>query len=189
MLVPQRKKLFLRLLAVFFGVVLMFLLVIPLLGPWWHLLHGDAISFGGWRVPVPKGFYVRQSPEGPTMWKEGFGAPFFNASYGHISLFHRPLPFLYERDYARFKQAVIQDGVEKGYELKAERTAQVGKNSGYCLEFTRSPKSGSLLRCAVENSGFAIFYEGDPRYIPEVLFALQGMSETSETTADKSKRS
>jgi hypothetical protein len=188
MLVPKDTlKLMLRLLAVFLGVILIILLVIPLLGPCWHLLYGDAISYGGWKVPVPKGFYVWKSQEGPTMWKESFGIPFFNAPYGHISLFHRPQPpFSFDRDYAGFKQRLTQDAIEKGYELKAERTAQVGKNSGYCLEFTRSPEPRSLLRCAVENSGVVLFYEGDSRYIPDALSALQGMS---ENTADKGKRS
>jgi hypothetical protein len=180
-----RSKLMLRLLAVFVGVILIVLLVIPLIGPCWHLLYGDAISYAGWKVPVPRGFYVRKSQEGPTMWKESFGIPFFNAPYGHISLFRRPSPFSFDSDYARFKQGLIQDAIEKGYELKGERTAQVGKNSGYCLEFTRSPKSLSLLRCAVENSGVALFYEGDTQYIPDALSALRGMS---ENTADANKR-
>jgi|ERR1700687_1731212 len=183
MLMPKDKsKLILRLLAVFFGVILMVLLVIPVLGPCWHLLYGDAISYGGWKVPVPKGFYVRKSPEGPTMWKESFGIPFFNAPYGHISLFRPQQPFSFDRDYARFKKGVTQDAVEKGYELKKEWTAQVGKNSGYCLELSRSPEPRSLLRCAVEN-GVVLFYEGDPRYIPEVLSALQGMSEKTANTS------
>jgi hypothetical protein len=65
------------------------LLVIPLLGPGGHLLHGDFISYGGWRVPVPKGFYVGKSKMGPAMWKHTLGIPLFNAPYGHISLYSR----------------------------------------------------------------------------------------------------
>src|SRR5258708_28714928 len=170
------SKLMRRLLEVLLGVILLGLPGIPVLGLCWHLLYGDSILYGGWKVSVPKGFYVRKFQEGPTMWKESFGIPFFNAPYGHISLFHRPQPpFSFDRDYAGFKQGLTQDAIEKGYELKAERTAQVGKNSGYCLEFTRSPEPRSLLRCAVENSGVVLFYEGDSRYIPDALSALQGM--------------
>src|SRR5467141_4334772 len=177
-MLKDKSKLMLRLFAVFLGVILLVLLVIPLLGPCWHLLYGDAISYADWKVPVPSGFYVRKSQEGLTMWKESFGIPFFNAPYGHISLFHRPpqQPFSFDRDYVRFKQELTQDAAEKGYELKEERTAQVGKTSGYCLEFTRSPQPRELLRCAVENSVVVFFYEGDQRYIPAALSALQGMS-------------
>jgi hypothetical protein len=172
--------------AVLLGIILMILLIVPLLGPCWHLLYGEEISYAGWKVPVPKGFYVRRSLEGPTMWKEGFGIPFVNASYGHISLFHRPSPFAFDRDYAQFKQALIEDAAKKGYELKAERTAQVGKSSAYCLDFTHSSKPRSLLRCAVENSGFTFFYEGDTRYLSDAISALQGMSENIRDTSSRS---
>ena len=50
-------------LGVFVGVLLIFLLVVPLLGPCWHLVHGDFIFLDGWKVPVPKGFYVTKDQE------------------------------------------------------------------------------------------------------------------------------
>jgi hypothetical protein len=92
MLGPRSKltKLVIRLLAIFIGALLTILIAVPLLGPCWHLLHGDAISFGGWRVPVPKGFYARKSETATVMWKQSLGIPFFNVPYGHISLFRPP---------------------------------------------------------------------------------------------------
>lgn len=181
MLAPKNKsaRLMLRLLGIFAGVLLIALLVVPLLGPGWHLLHGDFISYGGWRIPVPKGFYVRKSQMGPTMWKHTLGIPLFNAPYGHISLYSRPdqQPFAYDRDYSRFEKGVTQEADQSGYQLESKRTISVGKNSGYCLEFTRSSgEPRSLVRCVMDNSVVVLFYEGDLRYVSDVIAALQGMS-------------
>ncbi len=169
----------LRLLGVLIGVLLIALLIVPLLGPGWHLLHGDFISYEGWRILVPKGFYVGKSQMGPTMWKHTLGIPLFNVPYGHISLYSRPdqQPFSYDRDYSRFENGVTQEAGQSGYQLEPKRRISVGKNSGYCLEFTRlSGEPRSLVRCVVENSVVVLFYEGDPRYISDVFATLQGMS-------------
>jgi len=177
--INKSVRLMLRLLAIFVGVLLIALLVVALLGPGWHLLHGDFISYGGWRIPVPKGFYAGKSQMGPTMWKHSLGIPLFNVPYGHISLYSRPdqQPFAYDRDYSRFEKGVTQEASQSGYQLNSKRTISAGKNSGYCLEFRRlSGEPQSLVRCAVDNSVVMLFYEGDPRYISDVFTALQGMS-------------
>ena len=184
MLAPKSKsvRLLLQLLGIVVGVLLISVLSVPLLGPGWHLLHGDFISYAGWRIPVPKGFYVRKSQMGPTMWNPALGIPFFDAPYGHVSLYSRPdqQPFAHDRDYSRFEIGVSRAAGQSGYRLESKRTISVGKNSGYCLEFTRlsgeSCEPRSLMRCAVDNSVLKLFYEGDPRYISDVLVALQGMS-------------
>jgi len=180
-------KLLFRLGAVLIGAFLIFLLIVPLLGPCWHLLYGDAISYEGWRVPVPRGFYVRNSQNGPTMWKQTFGTPFFSTSYGHISLYNHPnqQPFAYDRDYSRFERGVTEVAAQSGYRFESEHTVPVGRNSAYCLEFTRSVGEPSLLRCAVENSVVVLFYEGDPRYIPNVFTTLQGMSQESPSVPQR----
>lgn len=173
-------KLTVRLLGIFVGVLLIFLLLVPLLGPGWHVLYGDFISYDGWRIPVPKGFYVRQSPKGPTMWKYTIGVPFLDVPYGHISLYSlgsTQRPFSYDRDYTGFEKGVIQEADVSGYQLKTKRTVSVGQTSGYCLEFTRRlGKPQSLLRCVTENSRLVFFYEGNSEYVPDALATLQGMS-------------
>ncbi len=191
MLAGERlAKLTLQLVVVIIGSLLIVLLVVPLLGPGWHLLHGDFISYGGWGIPVPKGFYVEESREGPTMWKLtlGSGIPFFDASYGHISFYGLSgvsparQPFDYDRDYSQFDRVVTQEANKSGYRFEAKRSTPVGKTSGYCLEYTRSVnlkhevRGQSLLRCAVQSSPAVLFYEGDPRYIPDVFTMLQGVS-------------
>jgi hypothetical protein len=180
-----------RLLVVFIGGLLLVLLLVPLLGPGWHLLHGDFISVGGWKIPVPKGFYATETSEGPVMWKYAFGVPFFDAPHGHISVFglssvnEAPKPFAYNTDYSRFEKGVTQEAAQSGYRLEWTREIRVGAGSGYCLQFTRSGdgthevRGRSLLRCAIEGSAAVLFYEGDPRYIPDVFTILQGMSPQS----------
>lgn len=181
-----KSRLILRLLGVLLGALLVILLSIPLLGPCWHILYGDSIFYADWKIPVPKGFYVRRSEEGPTMWKESFGIPFFKAPYGHISLFRRQQPFSFERDYLQFRNGLTQDAAERKYEFKAERTVQVGKNPGYCLEFGQSSQR-TLLRCTVENSSVVFFYEGDPQYVPEAFSSFRGMSAAADNVTGPNK--
>jgi hypothetical protein len=166
-----------RFLGACVGTALLVLVAVPLMAPCWHLLYGDAISFEDLRVPVPEGFYVRTSEAGPVMWKQSFGIPFFNAPYGHISLFRRPEQFSFDRDYSRFTNELAQDASERGYMLTSERTVSTGKKPAYCLEFRRlSRASGSLVRCAVESSTLVIFYEGDSRYVQNVFATLRNIN-------------
>lgn len=185
MLAPRAKltKLVVQLLCSVVAGLLAVLITVPLLGPGWHLLFGDTISFEGWRVPVPQGFYVRQSATETAMWKQSFGIPFFNVPYGHVSLYRSPQKlFSLDRDYSRFKAALAQDASKEGYKLTSERTVPVGDKPAHCLEFKRSsPAPGALVRCVVESSAIAIFYEGDPRYVPDVFAILQGVSTNSRS--------
>lgn len=180
---PANKKkiatLAVRLSIVSAAAVLIVLVAAPLLGPCWHLVHGDAISFAGQRVPVPRGFYVQQSPTRATMWRQSFGIPFFNVPYGHISLFSRSSEdgFLFGRDYNGFKSGLTQDATERGYKLTSEQIVGAGKDAAYCLKFKPlAAGSGTLLRCAVEKSPLVVFYEGDSRYLPDVLATLHGVT-------------
>jgi hypothetical protein len=187
-------RLTIRLLGVLIGVLLIFLLLVPLLGPGWHLLHGNFFSYGGWRIPVPKGFFVQQSSEGPILWKYTFGIPFLDVPYGHISVYGPSSlsparrPFEYDRDYSRFESAVTEEAHQSGYRFESKRTIPVGENSGYCLEFTRSAGlqhsilGRSRLRCDVEGSAVVLYYEGDPAYVSDVFAMLRGMSLENQTS-------
>lgn len=101
----------------------------------------------------------------PPMWKLAFGAPFFDAPYGHISLYAlgaNQKPFAYERDYSRFETSVTQEAAQSGYRLESKLTISPGKDARYCLEFAHSGgKPRSLLRCAIEDNNTILFYEGD----------------------------
>jgi hypothetical protein len=182
MLAPKNKRIRLafQLLGVFIGVLLIMLLIVPLLGPAWHLLHGDFIFLDGWKIPVPKGFYLTKDQENRAMWKLTLGIPFFNVPYGHMSFYHlrpTPQPFVFERDYTRFRKAAMQEADHSGHHLNSEHTVSTEKVSGYCLDFTQpAGQSRSLVRCAIEHSSFFLFYEGDPRYVPDVFAILRGMS-------------
>jgi hypothetical protein len=184
----RRAKLALQILGAFIAAILIPLLVVPLLGPGWHLLHGDFISYAGWSIPVPKGFSEKNSQAGLDMWKLTLGIPIFDAAYGHISIYGTSSlsptrqPFNYERDYSRVETVVTQEAHQSGYRFESKRTTAVGKTGGYCLEYTRSVsikhevRGRSLLRCVIEDSVVAVYYEGDPRYVSDVFAMLQGMS-------------
>lgn len=165
--------------AVAVGVTFIILVAIPLLGPCWHLFHGDSISFDGWRVPVPRGFYVKRVKTKPVMWNMSFGTPYFNVPYGHISLFRAPSEQVFSLEtgtYGRFKDSLIQQATQGSYQLTSERTLSIAGRPVYCLEFARpAPQPKSLIRCAIDRSDLAIFYEGDSKYAPDAYATIQGM--------------
>lgn len=59
-------KLALKCVAIFVGGYAFFLLFVPELGFGWHLLHGNFISYHGWRIAVPKSYYVTNELHGPA---------------------------------------------------------------------------------------------------------------------------
>ena len=174
-----KRKLLIRLVVIAVITFALVLGTVPLLGTFWHLLHGDTISFAGQAVPVPKGFYVRQTPSGPAMWKQSIGRPFLSAPYAHISLFYRPRgdSFAFDKDRDQFKTQLAQDASEEGYNLSTEQTISLGEKRAYCLEFSRSsPNIGSLVRCAIDGSAIVVFYEGDSRYVRDMQTVLRGIA-------------
>ena len=170
-------RLVLRLAVACFACVSVVLFAVPLLGPCWHLLFGDKISYAGWTIPVPKGFYLRDSAGGPAMWKLNLGTPLFAVPYGHVSLFFRPgQPFLFSQHYRRFAASISEDAATGGYAVQ-ERTLVSGGSPAYCLQLDRhSVEPNSLVRCAIEGTGVAVFYEGDKKYLPDFFSVLEKMS-------------
>src|SRR5712692_8769137 len=176
----NQAKLALRLLIAALAAIGVCFLVVPLLGFGWQVLHGNSISYAGWRIPLPKGYYMTQERKGPAIWRLSLGAPAFDVPYGHFSFYSLGSPkplFSAARDYRLFEETMVKEAVESGHHLESRQTLSIGDKSAYCLEFIRETKQPrSLARCAVENSNFYVFYEGDPRYLPGLRSLLQGMS-------------
>ena len=159
----------------------LFLCVVPFLGYGWHIVHGDHISYGGWKIFVPKEYYVSAGPHGPNLWRLSLGAPQFEVPFAHVSFFNSPHQFRAATDYAKFEQSVTQYEKESGYQFSGMRTVLAGNTPAYCMEFRRQSKEPlSLVRCAIENSGIYGYFEGNPRFIPELFDMLKQMS--SEAT-------
>ncbi len=172
----KSPKVVLRLATASVACGLLVLCTVPLLGPCWHLLFGDKISYAGWSIPVPKGFYSRESRDGPTMWKLNLGTPLFAVPYGHVSLFFRPGQFLFSEHYRRFATSVSQDAAAGGYSVY-ERALAAGGSPAYCLQLERqSIQPNSLVRCAIEGSGVAVYYEGDRKYLADFYSVLEHMA-------------
>lgn len=182
----KSAKLALRLAVAIIACGLVVLLTVPLFGACWHLLFGDTISYAGWNITVPKGFFVRESRDGPTMWKLNFGIPLLAVPYGHISLFSRPgEPFLFSQHYRRFAASVSQDAETGGYRVQ-ERTLAAGGSSAYCLQMERqAAQPNSLVRCAIEGTRIAVFCEGDRKYLPDFYSVLENMSPMRDGTNSK----
>jgi hypothetical protein len=170
-------KLALKYVALFIGVYAFLLLFVPLLGFGWHLFHGNYISHHGWRITVPKGYYVTNEPHGPAFWKLTLGAPHFEVPFAHVSFYTSGnRPFKAATDYSRFEDSQIRNALESGYHFKQRAVLPIGNRSAYCVELDREKKQPrSVVRCAVEESNMYILFEGDPRYIPELARTLQEM--------------
>jgi len=171
-------KFTIKLSAIFFGTILVCLLAAPFLGIGWHLFHGNLISFGGWRIPVPNGYYVTQTRNGPAMFRLSIGAPVFEVPFGHLafSTFQFRSPFEAGTDYPLFEKTMVEDAVKSGYRFESRQIIPIGDKSAYCVEFSRSTRQPrSSARCAIENTKMFVFFEGDPRYLPDLRSTLQGI--------------
>jgi len=150
----------------------------------WHVLHHDSISYLGWRIPVPKRSYVTHDRIGPSIWTLSPGAPLFNLPYGRITFdnWKTGRPFSKDRDYPPFSEGVRQAAAQSGHQMKSTRAISLGQKSVYCVEFARERRQPiSLMRCAIDDSDVLLFYEGDPRYIPDVFNTIRGMSPEPQT--------
>ena len=70
------------------------------------------------------------SENGPTMWKLTFGVPFFDAPYGHISLYAlgaNQKALAYERDYSRFETSVTKKQPSPGTVLNRSSRSRPAK--------------------------------------------------------------
>lgn len=163
-----------------FLVVLMYLSVGSIFSFGWHLFHQNSISYAGWLIPVPKRFYATQARGVPSIWTLSPGAPAFYLPYGRLSFYSlepSQRPLARDRDYSAFDENLTQAASESGHRFKSRKTLAFGDKSAYCLAFTREKKQPLLLeRCLVENSKISVFYEGDPRYLPDLFNILRGMS-------------
>ena len=166
-----------KLLCVF-AVVLVFLLcVVPFLGYGWHLLHGDTISYKGWKILVPKSYMVRNGAEGPVLWRHSFGVPWFHVPYAYVSFFSSAHQFQASTDYTKFEQSMSESAGESGHQLKNRNVMSTGDTTAYCIEFTRYGKEPrALVRCAVQGEKIYAFFEGSPRYIPDLFNILKQMT-------------
>jgi hypothetical protein len=150
---------------------------VPFLGYYWHLRHGDSISFAGWKIEVPKRYEVVVHAKGPALWRYSLGVPLVDAAFGHISFYEGPRPFHLSSDYSAFEKAMYNNARESGHELKGSMVIPVGNTSAYCVEFGRKGKQPqSLVRCMFDGEGIGAFYEGSPTYIPDFFTMLRQMS-------------
>ncbi len=177
-----RKTRFIKLLVkcAALSVSAILLLFVPLLGFGWHLLHGNSISHHGWRITVPKSYYVTNEPHGPAIWKLTLGAPRFEVPFAHVSFYTSGnRPFKAATDYSRFEDSQIRNALESGYHFKQRTMLPIGNRSAwsaYCVELDREKKQPrSVVRCAVEESNMYILFEGDARYIPDLITILKEM--------------
>jgi hypothetical protein len=181
----KTARLLLMLSGVFVAAICGFLLAVPFFGFGWHVLHADYISWAGWKIPVPKDYFVRQDEKGSAIWKLSFGTPYSthrSVMSAFFSLKSGDKAFVGTSDTAQCLQAVSETATENGYQFKAKHIVSVGTKTASCFEFGRSGKQPrSLVRCATENGNIFPFFEGDAKYVPELFTTLRGMSQESVT--------
>ena len=177
----MRKTRFVKLLvkyaALSVSVYAILLLFVPLLGFGWHLLHGNSISHHGWRITVPKSYYVTNAPHGPAIWKLTLGIPHFEVPFAQVAFYSSGTHlFKSATDCAPFEESISRNATESGYHFRQRSVLPIGSRSAYCVELDREKKQPrSVVRCAVEESNMYIFFEGDARYIPDLITMLKEM--------------
>jgi len=152
----------------------------------WQALHGNVVSVAGWKVDVPQGYFVRDTPDGAAFFKLGLGIPFFDAPYGHVTFASREssgVLFSHERHYAKFEDLQIEMASKSGEELSGRRKVPVVNRNAYCIEFSSSVgKAHSLVRCMLEGTAILVSFEGHPKYVSDVYTMLQRMMPDGEAS-------
>ncbi len=170
--------------AAILGPAALFLLLIALWGPMWHLVHGGSIFYQGWRIPVPEGFYVRNNQKGPKMWKHALGTPILRVPYAVIGIHATPTghPFRAEADYEHVSKAVTAVAEEEGYQFQSTRAVSGQHSVADCWEFVSTKsKSEVTVRCVVEGTHLFFIYMGYPRYVPSFYSSLRDISPVDES--------
>ncbi|MGB7282225.1 MAG: hypothetical protein WBE13_08200 [Candidatus Acidiferrum sp.] len=157
------------------------LLAVPLMGFGWHLLHGSLIVYDGWRIPVPKGFYVSGSPEKPTMWRHSLGVPLLKEPFGMIDV--SPLPsgavFRFGSDLEESSRRMIWVAQQEGLVLRSNRMVPTSAGNAFCFEFSKSNgQSDITVRCAIDGTPLLVIYGGDKRFLNEFYSTVRGLSPT-----------
>ena len=166
------------LLCTLAGIPLVMILLVPLIGPMWHLFYGDFVTYHQWKIRVPSDFYVRQYPDGPFLWKYTIGFPFWRSRYAMIGVTDLPHPFEYEEDYQNFTTGADLAAQDQGYKFLSTQKVSIGKSMGFCHEYglSRDPTK-SFAQCAIEHTDLLLGYRGHTKYIPILLSTLQSISD------------
>jgi hypothetical protein len=164
-----------------FGAVILLIAATLLLGPGWHLMHGNYVSYEGWQISVPRGFFVTHNRGAATIWKVLPGQGLLDLPYAQISLHYesedKP-PFSYAKNYDRSGYAVMATIANPGgYKLTGQPMVPAGGTTVYCWELSRSAKQpGSSVWCAMGGSRLYVSYFGSLRYLPDFYGVLKGMT-------------
>ena len=142
----------------------------------WHFLYGDEVSFTGWKIPIPKNFYVWNRKKGLAFWKTDFGVPIFSDSYGLISLGMANKPIDYETDFDKFVAIQITLAREDGIFGEVNRKEFPQTPPRYCVEFLDGLNENALSRCIVDGTRLTVWYSGNAAYLPAFYSTVRGLS-------------
>ena len=164
----------LKCLSVSVGLVLLAFLSVPLLGYGWHVIHGNFVDYGAWRMPVPRGFFVSVRPDHLSMSKYTLGVPLLNRPFGFISLIINPSgkPFKFAGDIENSSRKMIAVGQRDGYAFSSSRTLLTNLNTAYCFEFYKEQTPSNVIaRCAIDGSTLLFSFLGGQEVYSPVLFS------------------
>lgn len=173
------NKLGLTLVGIFGSVLVVSFSAGSVMGLGWHMLHGNVISYAGWTISVPKGFFAKLHHGRPSLWALAPGSPVLRSCYGRLTFYiavDDTHPFSMDAHSAKFEATMSQAAGESGHRFQSRRNVPAGDGTAFCLEFTRQRVQPLVLeRCAVVGKTLSIYYEGDPRYLPDFFNILQQM--------------
>lgn len=103
----------------------------------WHWRHGDSVTFRGWEVPVPRGWWPLKNPYDTVLLQKAW-PPIEREPQSNIivEVFGATGGFVFNSE--KWKRARTQTMAKRHYNLVAERAARIDDHEAYCLEFAAS---------------------------------------------------
>jgi hypothetical protein len=103
----------------------------------WHVLHGNSVQLGVWKIPVPWGWQVlnfKESKDSVVMGKIEKGIP-DDDLVSHLLLGNLNLPVGAVIEREKWKEASIENSLKSGYRFTSESEVQMDGESGFCFTF------------------------------------------------------
>jgi hypothetical protein len=154
-------------------------------GTLWHIFHGNATTYAGWIVPVPRGFFSFHSRgclliERMEPRLAGFGR---RADMVVMCSVPSDKYFVLSRDFPTFERIESGSAAQNGLTERLTKTIQKGPSGRTCIEFDRPAGSETMMQhpelqisCFIEGEPTTLSYSGTARYSSDVYSIVANMS-------------
>lgn len=134
-----------------------------LVSAFWHLRHGKSVTFHGWMIPVPSGWWAYTYEDKLIIQK-------MTRVYEHIrspEVIILPLNSRGIVNDAAFGQQLIRDFSKNGYSLQLKKAFKLAGNTVSCFEFADAAHQRNVrISCWSLDSGLSLDFLGYKHNVP-----------------------